>query len=295
MNTLPAIDDLWDFGDPAATEGRFRAFLHECDDESLRAEALTQIARSMGLRKMFDEAHGTLDLVSESLPRVAPRVEVCYLLERGRTWNSGGSREKAREVFYHAFDAAKRVGDDYLTVDAAHMLGIVEDQEKAIEWNLLGLRILEQSKQEKAKSWIGALSNNLAWTYHERGGFESALGYFEKGLAYREEAGKEPELRIAKWAVARCKRSLGRTEEALREQTAIKESYFPAFDPLDEAIARGSFDGYLAEEIAECLLALGRAEESRAYFRAAHAALSNDHSLSANEPARVARLKTLAT
>lgn len=294
METLHALDELWDFSDAEATEGRFRAAIEGSDDESYRAEALTQVARTQGLRSKFEDAHDTLDLVASVLPRVAPRVETRYLLERGRVWNSSGTPQKARELFLHAFDGARRLGDDYLTIDAAHMVAIVEEPSQALEWNLLGFRILEESRQDRAKQWTGALSNNIAWTYHDMGDHETALSYFEKGLAHRAEAGKEPALRIARWAVARCKRSLGRMQEALDEQLAIQAQYFPTFDPVGEELGHSSYDGYLAEEVAECLLALGRAEESKPYFRAAHALLANDERLAKSESARIERLSALA-
>ncbi len=279
MNTVSAIDDLWDFGDPAGTAERFEGLL-DSDDESYRCEVLTQIARTQGLRSLFDEAHDTLDEVSILLPRAAPRVEVRYLLERGRVWNSSGVREKAREVFLAAFDTAKRVGDDDLTVDAAHMLAIVSDPAAALEWNLLGFRILSESTQERARHWIGPLSNNIAWTYHDMGDFTRALSYFEQGLAFRREVGKEPGLRIARWAVARCKRSMGRFEEALEEQRTILADYPEA-------------DAYVHEEIGECLLAMERRDESREYFAIAYEALSKDEWLVKNEGERLERLRGL--
>ncbi len=280
MNTLAAIDELWNFGDPAGTAERFEGLL-ESEDESYRCEVLTQIARTQGLRSLFDEAHETLDEVSVALPRVAPRVEVRYLLERGRVWNSSGARDKAREVFLAAFDASKRVGDDYLTVDAAHMMAIVEEPAAALEWNLLGFRVVLESNQEKAGSWVGALSNNIAWTYHDMGDFDTALSYFEKGLEYRRSVGKEPGLRLARWAVARCKRSMGRFEEALEEQRAVMTEYFPS--GVDTS-------GYVVEEIGECLLAMERNDESRAYFAQAYDVLSKDEWLVKNEGERLERM-----
>lgn len=289
MNTLPEVDELWDFSDPEGTESRFRAALESAEDESLAAEIQTQIARTYSLRRMFDDCHDVLDGVAAVLPRVANRVEVRYLLERGRAWNSAGDKSKAKGLFLSAFDAAKRSNDDHLTVDAAHMLAIVESGGAALEWNLLGFRIVEQSSQEKAKQWVGALSNNIAWTYHDMGEFETALTYFERGRDYRAIEKKEPGYRIAKWAVARCKRSMGFFQVALDEQKAIEREYFPEYVPGGENV-----DGYLAEEIGECLLALGLGEDSRPYFLSAANLLGQDPWLSANEPTRIERLRKLS-
>ena len=293
METLLAIDDLWNFDDPEGTEKKFRNALEDApEDEAYRAEVLTQIARTYGLRGKFDEAHAILDEVAEMLPHVGNFVEVRYLLERGRAWNSAGEKIRAKELFLQAFELSKTDGSDYLTVDAAHMVAISADSDESLKWNLAGFKILEETKQEKAKTWIGPLSNNIAWTYHDMGEFETALSYFEKGRDYRAIEAKEPGYRIAKWAVARCKRSLGRIEEALREQLAIASEYYPEFN------ANGNnfdIDGYVAEEIAECLLAQKRDDDAQPYFESAYRILSEDAWLVENEPDRIARLKDLGS
>ena len=296
MITLPVIDDLWDFSDPEGSEAKFREALQEVspEDEARRAELITQIARTYGLRQKFDEAHALLDEVAEMLPRTGDYVETRYLLERGRAFNSAGDKEKAKRLFLQAIDTGKRAGDDYLTIDAMHMLGIVDEPEAATEWQKLGLRMVEETSSDKARQWTGALTNNLGWTYHDKGDYEVALGYFDQGLAYREEADKEPALRIAKWTVARCKRSLGRNEEALEEQLAIVAEYFPDFDPTKEAIDTFNDASYISEEIGECYFVLGKAEEAKPYFKAAHELLSKDDRLAKNEPERIARLKELS-
>jgi len=52
-------------------------------------------------------------------------------------------------------------------------------------------------------------------------------------------------------------------------------------------------DGYIFEEVAECLFVLGRAAESRPYFAQAYALLSQDPWLVAHEKERLERLKQL--
>ncbi|MCH8979466.1 MAG: tetratricopeptide repeat protein [Armatimonadetes bacterium] len=296
MITLPVIDDLWDFADPEGTEAKFREALDQVppEDEARRAELITQIARTYGLRGKFDEAHALLDEVAEMLPRTGDYVETRYLLERGRAFNSAGEKEKAKQLFLQAVETGKLAKEDYLTIDAMHMLGIVEEPEVATEWQKLGLRMVEETHSDKARQWTGSLTNNLGWTYHDKGEYETALAYFEQGLAYREKEDKEPALRIAKWTVARCKRSLGRTEEALQEQLAIIEEYFSDFDPTKEVAGPFNDASYISEEIGECYLALGKSEESKPYFKAAHELLSKDEWLAKNEPDRIARLKKLS-
>jgi hypothetical protein len=52
-------------------------------------------------------------------------------------------------------------------------------------------------------------------------------------------------------------------------------------------------DGFVFEEIGECLLLLNRAEEARRYFAKAYEILSQDAWLAEKEPERLARLKSL--
>ena len=75
---------------------------------SYRFELLTQIARSQGLQRRFDDAHATLDwveMVLNGLPEteaegeaaaVTPRIR--HLLERGRVFNS--SRRPLRAAIF---------------------------------------------------------------------------------------------------------------------------------------------------------------------------------------------------
>jgi tetratricopeptide (TPR) repeat protein len=93
------------------------------------------------------------------------------------------------------------------------------------------------------------------------------------------------EIRIAQWCVARTLRSLKRVEEALSKQMTLKAEY--------EAAGEGDRDGFVYEEIGECLLELKRIKEARPYFAKAHEILSQDSWLAEKEPERLARLREL--
>ena len=63
------LDAKWEFADPAASEARFRAERAQWPAGTREAlEAETQIARTQGLRRLFEEAHATLDAVEPALP-----------------------------------------------------------------------------------------------------------------------------------------------------------------------------------------------------------------------------------
>jgi len=275
---------LWDFGDPAASETRFRALLERvAADSEAAAVVLTQVARAQGLQRRFDEAHATLDRV-EAMPAArGARAAVRLALERGRVFRSGGDAARSRPYFEAAFARAGEAGEDALAIDAAHMIAIVEpDPALQAEWNERALACAEASDDPNARRWRASLLNNLGWTRHGEGSHLEALALFMRALEARREAGDSGSIRVARWCVARALRSLGRSDEALSEQRALETEI--ATDPAAAA------DGFVFEEIAENLLALGRADESRPWFARAHVELAKDPWFVEAEPERLARL-----
>ena len=283
---LPDFDAQWDFDHPDSTEAAFRGILpaaRASGDRDYLAQLLTQIARTEGLQMKFDDAARTL-AEAESLLTAEMRVaRVRLLLERGRVLNSSKRRDESKPLFRSAWDLAREARADGLAVDAAHMLGIVEPGDSSVAWNRTAIDYAEKSTDPKARRWLGSLYNNLGWTYHEKGDFKTALDLFQKALHEREAEGKKPLIRIAHWCIARTLRSLGRTEEALGIQRRL----------LAELTAEGGVDGYVQEETAECLHALGRDAEAKPYFAAAYRSLWQDEWLERDEPDRLERLRRL--
>lgn len=279
------LDGQWDFGDVAESERRFRTLLERvAGDPEAEAVVSTQIARALGLQRRFDEAHAILDEV-ERLPAArGARAFVRLSLERGRLFNSARDPDRARPCFAAAWERAQSAGEVALAVDAAHMLGNVEpDAEIQATWNERALALAEAGDDPLARRWRGPLLNNLGWARHAAGRFDEALIVFERALAAHEERGDPGRIRIARWCVARCLRSLGRTEEALAAQRALEA----------DCAAAGVPDGFVFEELGECLLALGRPDEARPWFRRAHEELAQDLGLAEAEPGRLARLREL--
>jgi len=278
------FDKLWNFGDPAGTEAKFRALLPEAErawSAGDRAELLTQIARTQGLQRRFDEAHRTLDEAERWIGSEDGVAGTRFLLERGRVFNSSGEKAKARPLFLLAWTTA---ANDTLAVDAAHMVANVESGEAALEWNRKAVARAEASSEPGAQGWLGSLYNNIGWTWHGMGRYADALAMFERALAWRRPRGPASQVSVARWCVARCLRSLGRVDEALGIQRELERE-------IEEG--RGDRDGYVPEEIGECLLALGRADEARPHFAVAHGILSKDPWFCANEPKRLERLAEL--
>jgi tetratricopeptide (TPR) repeat protein len=275
------IDAYWEYADPAASETRFRGLLQQASEDE-RLELLTQIARTFSLRRDFAQAHRLLDQVEASLPTAAAGPQVRYLLERGRTFNSGGEPARARALFEQAWVKARAAGLDGLAVDAAHMVAITwSGRAEAIEWNQRGLALARPSKDAKARSLIPAMLNNSAWDLHDMGRYAEALPLFREGLAAWSERGRPAQIRFARYALGRCLRLLDQPDEALAIQRALEAEY----------AAAGEASGYVFEELAELLAAAGKADEARPYFRRAAEELGKDPWLAKNSPQRLARLR----
>lgn len=276
------IAELWNFSDPAASERVFRDELARATGD-LRLELLTQIARTYGLRQRFDEAHALLDAIEPQLNDAGPAPRVRHLLERGRTYRSSGKPERARPLFIDAWNIAQAGRLDGLAVDAAHMVALVEAKtEDQLAWNQRALALAETSAQSYAQSWKASLHNNIGWSLHDAGRFEEALQNFLAALREQERRQRVAGTRIAKWAVARCLRSLKRLDEALSIQRALEAEF----------AAANETDGYVFEELAELLDAMGRQDDAQAYFRRAAAELGKDDWFVRNEGARLERLRT---
>jgi tetratricopeptide (TPR) repeat protein len=281
---LPDISTIWDFDDLDKSEQRLRGLVpvaEEAGNLSYRLQLLTQIARVYSLRADFEMAHGMLDTI-EPYMHHDPAVEVRYLLERARCYHAKGQSQKAYRLFIQAWGIAKAARLDFLAVDAAHMVAIVEpDPQKQINWHKKAIAVTENSTQPYVDTWFGSLYNNLGWTYHDIGDYQHAHELFLKAMEWREKQDDPKRLRIARWLVARSLRSLERYEEALAMQQALREEF-------DEAGESGPFN---YEELGECLLAIGYKNEAKNYFAKAYELLKEMNWI---ESDRLARIKALA-
>ena len=275
------IDSYWEYADPAASEARFRGLLEQVRGDA-RLEVQTQIARTFSLRRDFAQAHRLLDEVEPQLATAGAAPRVRYLLERGRTFNSAGEKDRARPLFVEAWEIAGAAGLEGLAVDAAHMVPIVVGGAEGAEWTRRGVELARRSADSKARAMLPALLNNHAWNLHDEGRYAEALPVFREAEVAWLATGRQPQGRIARWSVARCLRSLGRFEEALAIQRALEQEW----------AAAGQADGYVFEEIAELLDATGKPDQAQPYFRRAADELGKDAWFVEKEPRRLARLRS---
>ncbi|MGH7177234.1 MAG: tetratricopeptide repeat protein [Tepidisphaeraceae bacterium] len=278
--SLADFDAMWDYADPARTDARFRevlAMARESGDRDYLLQLLTQIARAQGLQGRFDDANATLGEVEREIAaRASPVVTARYFLERGRVLNSSGDPQKARPLFLQAMDTALGAQLGNFAVDAAHMVAIVEpDPVDQLTWNLRAIALTEQFPE--TRRWLASLYNNTGEACFRLGQYEQALEWFQKIIEIRQQDRKPLDF-FNHTDVARCLRLLGRVDEAIAQ--------------LD--LATPQHNGYVQEQVAECLLAKHRPEDARRHFAAAYAVLSNDDWLLAHEPERLARLREMS-
>ena len=292
INPLPNFDAMWNYQHPDSTEIVFTEMLkgmkgssESSYDAEYHAELLTQIARTQGLQGKFIQAHATLDSVKNMLTENMKTAQIRYLLERGRVFNTSGEWEISKPLFLKAYEYGVENNLDIYTLDAAHMMGIVEPPEKQLDWSLKALKIAEETSDTNCKGWLGSLYNNIGWTFHDQKKYDQALSYIQKGYDWRIEVGDKRGARIAKWTVGRCLRSLGKNDEALKSQKEIAAE-------LEESNLPN--DGYVFEELAELYLIKGEKEQAKKNFKLAYQELSKDGWLVKNEPERLKRLQELA-
>ncbi len=158
-------------------------------------------------------------------------------------------------------------------------------RDESLKWNETAIKLAEGSHEQKARKWLGPLYNNTGWTYFDMKEFDKALDMFERNVEWHTSMQSKIPLIGAKWSVARVLREIGNTDEALTMQ----------LDLIDELKEKGiEQDGYVFEEIGECLLLKNKKEDSKPYFKQAYELLSKDIWLQENEKDRLARLKELS-
>jgi tetratricopeptide (TPR) repeat protein len=288
MDFSERLDKLWDYGKPAESEVRFRAELARHPAGSREAlETATQIARTQSLQRKFAEADAMLDGIAPKLDKVPVRVRVRYLLERGRTRNSGGDKSAAIPLFKEAVTLRTRdrlPGADFYLVDALHMLGIATPPADQLDWNRKALAAAEASPDPRARNWSGSLTHNIGWSYFDAGDPATALVYWRKALPIREAQGNVENIRFAKWTIARGLRATGRLDDAETIQLAL----------VAETERAGEPDGFIYEELAEIAVARGDNAAAAPWAAKAYTLLKDDEDLKADKPSRLARLAELA-
>ncbi len=285
-NALPPFGTIWNFANPAGTRERFLELVplaKELGDESYLLQLQTQLARTYSLQGNFAEAHSILDSVEELLSPEHQLPRLRYLLERGRCYNSNGEKERALTFFMDAVRLGEEIADWRLAIDAVHMVAIAQPNVyDKITWNLRGLKLVEEHPEQDG--WFWALYNNLGEDYMTAQQYDEAHATFEKLLALQVQRNGATDM----YTVKDCARALrlgAKPEDSVRLMQA----------ELDILLSKSSDDGWIREELAEALTALGLTAEARPHFVAAYRLLKDDSYCLQYEQAKLARLQEMAT
>ena len=267
-----AVDvlSMWDFARPEVSEARFREATKTAtaDDAAILQ---TQIARTYGLRRRFDEARALLAELQPRLAGLSPEAQVRYHLELGRTHASAThraqdqapqSREIARAAFLKATELARANRLDYLAVDALHMMAFVHAEEaENLKWTQQALDEMLKSSQPDARKWETSLRNNIGYSMHKLQRYDEALAMFQANIPALEKTGNARRVRIGHWMVAWTLRAMGRLDEAIAIQLRLEQ----------ENAAAGAPDQYVFEELKALYEMKGDADKAR-HYAALHAA-----------------------
>lgn len=110
---LSELDTGWEIQNPVERDAHFQHLVEkgtQRGDTAFVVEAMTQLARSMGMQRRFDEAHASLNQAEGLLSDEMYRPRVRLLLERGRVINSGGSSSDSIAYFKQARALAEANG-----------------------------------------------------------------------------------------------------------------------------------------------------------------------------------------
>jgi len=263
-----AIDlaPLWDFANPALSEQRFRAALQTATgDDALILQ--TQIARTHGLRKGFEQARAILASIEPKLQTAGAEARARYFLELGRTYASAthleatqtaAAKEAASSAYGDALATARAARLDGLAIDAIHMLAFVDTAPVGqLKWAEQALAVVEASTQPAAKRWEASIRNNVGYALHQLGRFDEALVQFKQAVELRERQSNAEAIRTAHWMVAWTLRALKRENEALDLQLRLET----------EADAAGQPDPYVFEELEILYRAKGDEQKAQHYAK----------------------------
>ena len=259
------VEDLWEPGDPVASEARMLVALEATqDDDALIIR--TQIARTYMFRKDFARAREILSEIASDVGAAGPKAQAYYWLELGRSYAShqhppgsqtDQTRTFARGAYQTALAISKDAGLDGLRVDVLHMFAFVDtDPPQQLSCTHKALDPALESDQPAARRWEASIRSNLGEAYFDLTQYPEALEQFGRALALRERDGAAPTIvRNAKWHIARTLRKLGQLKPARKMQQGI----------ADEAYAENAQRHYIHDELSLLYAAFDDPDRARHY------------------------------
>ena len=110
-------------------------------------------------------------------------------------------------LFEQAAELGDHLGEEYLAVDALHMLAIA-DPAHAELWTKSALEYASTAHDPNARRWMVALHTNLGWALHGAGRFTEALVEFQLAEQWAERTGTPAQQQHAREAIEACELAL---------------------------------------------------------------------------------------
>ncbi|VEL29017.1 unnamed protein product, partial [Protopolystoma xenopodis] len=170
------------------------------------AENKLEALQSAGIDRFDDLFTGDpIDIesnMSALLPEAEKRSDKSVYLQILSQIALAQAMQQKFDIAHKTLDQAENREFDFHTVNASHMIAIVEKNiENKIQWNKLAINLAENTNDERCHAWIGPIYNNLAQNYIEAERYLEALQSFEECKTYAEERGDYIVMRGAIWGI----------------------------------------------------------------------------------------------
>jgi hypothetical protein len=110
-------------------------------------------------------------------------------------------------LFEQAAELADHLDEEYLAVDALHMLAIADSAHAGL-WTKSALEYASTARDPHTRRWMVALHSNLGWALHGEGRFTQALVEFQLAEQWAERAGTPVQQQNAREAIEACELAL---------------------------------------------------------------------------------------
>ncbi|MCE3293571.1 MAG: hypothetical protein K0Q84_2508 [Arthrobacter sp.] len=110
-------------------------------------------------------------------------------------------------LFEQAAELGDHLGEEFLAVDALHMLAIA-DADHAEIWTRSALEYASTAHDPNTRRWMIALHNNLGRILHRSGRLTEALVEFQLAEQWAGRVGTPAQQQYAREAIAECEHAL---------------------------------------------------------------------------------------
>jgi hypothetical protein len=102
-----------------------------------------------------------------------------------------------------AAELADHLGEEFLAVDALHMLAVA-DTAHAETWTRSALEYASTVHDDRTKRWLATLHSNLGWTLHDAGRCAEAMVEFQLAEQWAGRVGTPQQQELAREALNAC-------------------------------------------------------------------------------------------